>query len=143
MVIMKNEQSTWMCADIIPYYAHNVIVFMTASLYMQDTIYTKISKQNTEQWIELVVRFYIHDTHLIEKQNTFRLLKKLKHKVHEMMLCAFQFEQLLHCSKTDKMKKNQQKLEQDWKLLYEQMLKNTKQQSKRKKGKQTKKKSFA
>lgn len=143
MIIMKYKRNTPLCANSIPDYAHNIIVFLTSSLYLQDTIYTKQSKKNTEQWIELVVRFYLYDKHLNEKQNTFTMLKKLKNKVHEMIICAFQFEHLLHQTKTEKMKHLEIKIEQEWKTIYDQMSKQVKHKSKKKKVKQTKKKSFA
>lgn len=144
MIIMEEKRSARMCAGIIPDYAHRLIKFLTASLYIQDTIYKKASKNYTEQWVELVVRFYIYDACFNAKRSTFDLLKKLKCKVFEMIKCAFQFERLLRSTKpTDKIRAAEKRMEQDWNTLYEQMAKQVKRKSRLQTGKQTKKKSFA
>ena len=141
---MKINPNNKLLVYEVPTFAHKLILFLSSSLFMQDTIYTKLSKRNTEQWIELVVRFYIHDKYLHEKKHTYTLLKKLQSKVHDMIQCAFQFEQLLHQSSRSKVKKERERqIEQDWKLLYDDLTKHVKHKSKKKKVKQTKKKSFA
>lgn len=124
----------------IPDYAHHLIVFFTASLYIQDTIYTKNAKRNTEQWIEFVVRFYAFDKTKEQKRVTYGMLKKLQSKVHDMMKCAFQFEELLHRNRTSERIEDEKRLRSDWSLLYNNMSNTVAKQKGRKKTKCTQKK---
>ena len=127
--------------NLPPECAHKLIKFFTSSLYMQDTIYTKTSRHNTEQWIELVVRFYLYDVTKKQKHTTYQHLKKLQSKVHEMIKCAFQFEELLHQQKTESKKKFEKDILKQWSLLYDNMSKQVlfKKRKKQSKGKNHKK----
>ena len=124
----------------IPDYVHHLVMFFTASLYMQNTIYTKNAKRNTEQWIEFVVRFYAFDKTTEQKRTTYGMLKKLQAKVHDMMKCAFQFEELLHRNRTSERIEDEKRLQNDWSLLYNNMSTAVTKRKGRKRVKCTKKK---
>ena len=124
----------------LPDYAHELVKFFSSSLYMQDTIFTKNSKRNTEQWIELVVRFYIYDITEKQKNTTYQHLKKLQSKVYEMMNCAFQFEQLLHQHKTEQKRMHEKQIVEQWSILYYNMSKNILRKKKKNRKKNTQKK---
>ena len=124
----------------VPDCAHQLIKFFTSSLHMQDTIYTRNAKRNTEQWVEFVVRFYAFDKTIDQKRNTYNMLKKLQPKVHNMMKCAFQFEELLHKNKSDKMVEKEKRLQHNWSQLYNNMSQTVAKQKGRRRAKCTKKK---
>lgn len=116
-------ESDGVAKRLLPDYAHELVKFFSSSLYMQDTIFTKNSRRNTEQWIELVVRFYVYDTTKKQKNTTYQQLKKLQSKVYEMMKCAFQFEGLLHQHKTEQKIIHEKEIVKQWSLLYDNMSK--------------------
>jgi hypothetical protein len=105
----------------IPSDAHQLILFFSTSLHIHDTIYTKHPKRNVEQWLELVVRFYIHDKNKSDKRGTYAMLKRLQPRVHDMIAHAFQFEGLLHRSKKESLPAHEAKLKQHWHALYQNM----------------------
>jgi hypothetical protein len=105
----------------IPLDAHKLILFFSTSLYTHDTIYTKHPKRNVEQWLELVVRFYIHDKTKGDKRGTYTMLKRLQPRVHDMIGHAFRFEGLLHHSKRESLPAHEAKLKQHWHALYQSM----------------------
>ena len=116
---MRRKKSTACTQEYpIPVYAHALVKFYSSSLYRQDTIYTKASKKQTEQWIELVVRLYFYDNTQQEKQHTIAQLFKLKSKLQSVMSCAFQFEELLHRSKTESMCKQEKNIKKQWDEFY-------------------------
>lgn len=124
----------------MPGFAHQLIKFFTASLYLQDTIYTKNAKRVTEQWVEYVVRFYAFDRTKEQKRTTYLLLKKLQAKVQSMMKCAFQFEELLHRNKTEQIVEKEKQLQNNWSQLYSNMSQSVAKQKGRRRPKCTKKK---
>lgn len=135
-----HPQKSGKVAPVVPDFAHQLITFFTASLYMQDTIYTKNTKRSTEQWVEYVVRFYVFDRTKDQKRATYILLKRLQAKVHSMMKCAFQFEELLHRNKTEKMVDKEKTLQMNWSQLYNNMSQFVAKQKGRRRAKSTQKK---
>ena len=139
----NTQQLNFSCSQVynIPDYAHLLITFFTSSLFRQDTIYTKNTKRNTEQWVEYVVRFYLFDKTKEQKRTTFLALKKIQQKVHDVMKCAFQFQELLQQNKTNVRIKKEKDIEKCWSQLYTNMSSIVaKRKGRKKKSKNTKKK---
>lgn len=86
----------------LPPSAHQIITFLISALHKHDLIFTKANARHIDQWIELVVRFYLHDCTCIQRKKTYIHLKVHHEHVKNSINAIFRFENILKNNKQSK-----------------------------------------
>ena len=104
---------------VIPPYVHTLTMFFSAALYKHAVLFSKINYKKTEQWIESVVRIYLHDKSILQKKTTLVWLQKNRGIVWKNAEAIFSFEGIIHNKLSTNHKKEEQQLLSAWNLFYE------------------------
>ena len=102
----------------LPPAAHRLIQFLVGALHKHDLIFTKANARHVEQWVELVVRFYLHDHTATQRRKTYTHLQAHQAHVKSSMDAVFRFEAILRNNKrTERMIRGEKTLLSEWKTL--------------------------
>ena len=102
----------------LPPAAHHFIQFLVGALHKHDLIFTKANTRHVEQWIELIVRFYLHDQTTAQRRKTYAHLQAHHAHVKNSIDAVFRFEAILRNNKrTEKMIQGEKTLLKEWKTL--------------------------
>ena len=105
-------------AFLLPLHAHRLIQFIVGALHKHDLIFTKANARHVEQWVELLVRFYLHDHTAVQRRKTYKHLQVHHTHVKSSMDATFRFEAILRNNKrTERMVEGETALLRDWKSL--------------------------
>ena len=83
----------------LPPSAHHIIRFLISALHKHDLIFTKANARHIDQWIELIVRFYLHDCNNVQRKKTHVHLKVHQEHVKNSIDAVFRFESILKNNK--------------------------------------------
>ena len=100
-----------------PLCAHRLLWFLTSSLHRHDLIYTSTNRHHVEQWVELVVRFYLYDRTKRDRRATYKLLQRHHEHVWKSAVTVFGFEQVLRSTQTPQMQAHEAQLHTCWNEL--------------------------
>ena len=102
----------------LPPAAHRLIQFLVGALHKHDLIFTKANARHVEQWVELIVRFYLHDHTATQRRKTYTHLQAHQGHVKSSMDAVFRFEAILRNNKrTERMIRGEKTLLSEWKTL--------------------------
>ena len=102
----------------LPPPAHRLIQFLVGALHKHDLIFTKANARHVEQWVELVVRFYLHDHTTAQRRKTYAHLQAHQAHVKSSIDAVFRFEAILRNNKrTERMVQGETALLGEWKTL--------------------------
>ena len=102
----------------LPSAAHRLIQFLVGALHKHDLIFTKANARHVEQWVELVVRFYLHDHTTAQRRKTYTHLQAHQMHVKSSIDAVFRFEAILRNNKrTEQMIRGETALLSEWKTL--------------------------
>lgn len=102
----------------LPSSAHDLITFLISALHKHDLIFTKANVRHIDQWIELVVRFYLHDYTCVQRKKTHIHLKVHHEHVKNSIDAVFRFEHILKNNKqSEKMAKGEELIQSAWYTL--------------------------
>lgn len=104
----------------LPPSAHHIITFLIGALHKHDLIFTKANARHIDQWIELIVRFYLHDSNGVQRKKTHVHLKVHHEHVKNSIDAVFRFESILKNNKqSEQMVKGEEGIRNAWLTLEE------------------------
>lgn len=107
----------------LPPSAHTIIRFLISALHKHDLIFTKANTRHIDQWIELIVRLYLHDCNCTQRKKTHVHLKVHHEHVKNSIDAVFRFESILKNNKrNEQMVNSEEAIHNAW-LILEQHLK--------------------
>ena len=86
----------------IPSSAHRCVVFLTSSQHRHEVVFTEKNLVGLEQWVEWLVRFYLHDRTAAARAATRRRLLTNRGFIDDVIKAVFDFERcLMHDGEND------------------------------------------
>ena len=82
-------------AGAIPASAHRCVVFLTSSQHRHEVVFTEKNLVGLEQWVEWLVRFYLHDRTAAARAATRRRLVTNRGFIGDVIKAVFDFERIL------------------------------------------------
>lgn len=79
----------------VPENAHTCVVFLTSSQIRHEIVFTDKNLQGLEQWIELLIRFYLYDRTHKARLATKSLLIDNREFISDIIKSVFDFERIL------------------------------------------------
>jgi hypothetical protein len=102
----------------LPPSAHALVRFYVAALHKHDILFTNANASHVEQWVELVVRLYLHDRTRGDSRRTVARLRQHEPHVKSSMDAVFRFEAILRNNHaTDAAKAREAELRECWPVL--------------------------
>jgi hypothetical protein len=102
----------------VPPSAHALVRFYVAALHKHDILFTKANASHVEQWVELVVRLYLHDRTRGDRRRTVARLRQHEPHVKSSMDAVFRFEAILRNKPaSDAAKAREAGLHECWSVL--------------------------
>ena len=118
--ITVNDVQTILKNYGVNYNIDNIILYQRAFVHRSYTKHPILENyKKTEQWIESVVRIYLHDKSILQKKTTLVWLQKNRGIVWKNAEAIFSFEGIIHNKLSTNHKKEEQQLLSAWNLFYE------------------------
>lgn len=106
------------CNTVLPSHVHQLNIFFSVALYKHEVLFSVSNQKKIEQWIEAVVRLYLHDRTRAQRRVTMQWLDKNRACVWKNAEALFSFEGIIHTTVTQKMKDQESAVGKAWERFY-------------------------
>ena len=102
----------------VPRHVHTLNIFLASALYKHSILFSRTNQKKLEQWIESVVRLYVHDRTRTQRLTTLRWMHKQKTCVWKSIEAVFSFESIIHDALPTRMAHEEGAVSKAWRALY-------------------------